>query len=252
MYDPKSNTVSIEVDKDLQRKIENATSTSEIYEAVKMAYESAGLTQPDYFNGDIVYPTQKAFADPVLRRRFVVDGREIILEGASEAELNEKEIEMHRQLQAAPKDEQTQRRNDRGQFVSAEDAAADAVVENYLQRRGIDPADLKEVSDRGYTRAWEQSAEEFRSHHRDWAGGQQNMQRLGEIVFELGLQDSPTAASLERAYAEMQRRGLYATDTEEAAAARAEAQIGTALSVEDIRALGHRALGLPPVNSNLR
>jgi hypothetical protein len=81
--------------------------------------------------------------------------------------------------------------------------------------------------------------------HPEWAGGATNMQAIGNTIMELGLQDEPSADALERAYAEVKRRGQYVEDTSEARAARAAQQISSASDHESIRSLGRAAIGLP-------
>jgi hypothetical protein len=258
-YNPENNTISVNVDKDLEKKINTATSTAEIFQALKDAYEQQGLTEKDYFNGDIVYATTKAYEAPVLSRTLTINGVAYRLEGSTEAELYQREVELHRELQtgttSTPASTPEQPRTN-GRYVdeTEDSTAVDSVIQNYLQRHGIAPEALKEISDRNYTQAWQSAAEEFRSRHGSgWAGGNENLQQIGKMIMKLGLMDSDDkVAALEAAYAEIQKRGLYVRDTQESQAAQAESDMASAMSFEDLRALGHRAIGIPPVNSNFR
>jgi hypothetical protein len=247
-FNQSSNTVSIDVDKDLQHKIENAGSTAEIYQALRNTAEQRGLTEKDAFNGDIVYPTAKAYdiAPAAKTAKIKVGGTEYEITYETQEQLVAAELEIFRELQKPKTTEQepptAQARDTRGKFVAGDQQTSDAAIEDYLQRNNID---LSAVREQRYVTDWQSATNEFLARHGDFSGGQRNMESMGSLIIELGLQDSPSADALESAFAELRRRGQYQTDTDEARSARATAAISSASDHESIRNYGRTALGLP-------
>lgn len=208
---------------------------------------SQGLVTPDPLNNEILHETELSKNAKTRVRERTINGQTYELRGATEAELDALETQLYRELMSpAPVTQEQQPvqqvRDTQGRFVAGDQNTSDAAIEDYLQRNGID---LSAVRDQHYVTDWQSATNEFLARHGDYAGGQQNLEAIGNAIRELGLEDSPSADSLEQAFLEVQRRGLYQTDTAEARAARAAQQISGAVDHESIRSLGRTALGLP-------
>jgi hypothetical protein len=152
---------------------------------------------------------------------------------------------------------EAQPRNERGQFVSADDIAAkvelelrfkrgdidaatylaeSGAIDQYLASQGITLQDLKQNADKNYEANWEASTTTFLSRHPEWVGGQENLQRMGETLSSLGLTDSPSVESLEAAYAELRSQNRIAENPEVRAARDQDERIANARTPEELRA----------------
>jgi hypothetical protein len=226
---------AIKVTPEIKKALETA-STEQIKEIMARAAVDQGLVRRDIFSPDVLIPTPLASAAPKqIAKTVTVDGVKHIIEGATEMELAQNETTLYRKLFAQPTvaaQTEEQPRNERGQFVSAEDAATKAELElafkrgdistsdylqrsgavaDYLAKEGVSIDALKATVDQNqaasYEKSWQQATAEFLSHS-DWPGLESNRARLGATILELGLVDSPSVESLQRAYDHMKKNNL--------------------------------------------
>jgi hypothetical protein len=237
---------AINVTPDLEKMLATA-SPEEMKVLFRDAAVNQGLAVHDVLNANILHETELSRNAP---KRFAktltvtVDGvqHKQVIEGTTPEELLESEIQFFRDLQEPTQQEQP--RDAQGRF-STQPTVDDAAIEQYLTARGINPEALRETSDSRYIADWQTASEQFMARHHEWAGGAANRTALGETILALGLEDTPSVAALETAYAELQRQHRYVTNTPEVTAARAENEIGAANTVEEIRELGRRSMGIP-------
>jgi hypothetical protein len=235
---------AISVTDDVRKALENA-SVEQMKDILHDAAIRQALVVPDSMNPDVLIPTELSTHANNRVKQVTINSKTYEISGSSEEELVAAELQLFREVihpQSAQQEQPVaQRRNPNGTFTAGDQQTSDAAIEDYLQRNNID---LSEVRDRRYVTDWESAGNEFMQRHPEWAGGQENMTAIGNAVMALGLQDEPSADALERAYAELQRRGQYRSDTAEARAARAAQQISGAMDHESIRSLGRSALGI--------
>jgi hypothetical protein len=94
-----------------------------------------------------------------------------------------------------------------GTITTAEYLARTHAVEDALAAKGVD---LARVSGEQFTQDWATAGAEFRNSESgvDWPGGAKNQELIGMEIIAMGLQNSPSAESLEKAYASLKRKGL--------------------------------------------
>ena len=150
-----------------------------------------------------------------------VDGTKFVIEGNSESDLAQKEVEFYRaQMQPTPaRTEAT--RDERGRFTSPvdqgrtdENAFAKAELElrfkrgeisaadyleqsgamaDYLAKQGIPIEELRAVAEEKQgeriMQSWQEAAQAFLKspEGRSWPGGQENLKKVGEIIEQQGL-----------------------------------------------------------------
>jgi hypothetical protein len=86
-------------------------------------------------------------------------------------------------------------------------------VDSYLEKKGIKVGELQEViqekKSKSEVSAWEAATDEFlKLPGQDWPGGDNNLKIVGYKLAELGLTNSPSAASLTKAYEAMKAEGI--------------------------------------------
>jgi hypothetical protein len=149
-----------------------------------------------------------------LVRVLQINGQKTIVEGATEEELNRNELAALKTIinggKAIPQEEE-QPRNPRGQFTprtadqEAAAALAPSVVEA-LRQAGLNPEALQAYSathsPQAIHDAWESASAEFRTSDigKTWPGGVEARNLLGQAIEHLGLTDTPTAATLTKAF----------------------------------------------------
>ncbi len=89
-------------------------------------------------------------------------------------------------------------------------------VEKYLESKGVKTEDLKDIVDEKksdkFVEAWESATAEFlKLEGNDWPGGINNQKVMGYKLAELGLSDSPSVESFQKAYDAMKAEGLVFT-----------------------------------------
>lgn len=156
-----------------------------------------------------------------------------------------------------------QPRNERGQFLSAEDAAAKADLElafkrgdisasdylqqsgaldDYLEKAGVPLEELKksvqEKRDEQSASSWADATETFKSRHPEWIGGYANRDIIGTILAEHNLVDAKDkVGALEAAYNHARENGLLVPNEE----VEQYQRISGANTAEEIRAaVGYR------------
>jgi hypothetical protein len=216
-----------------QAKLDACTTPEMIKSLMHENEISRGLVKPDW---------DPTFLNPVeppqptgLARSVVIAGQKFVIEGKTETELAQNEANLYRKVFAQPAataQTEEQPRNERGQFVRAEDAAAKAeldlafkrgdisasdylqrsgAVADYLANAGVPLEELKasvaEKQSQKFNQSWADATAEFLSHS-DWPGTEINRTKISETIMALGLVDSPSVESLQRAYDHMKKNNL--------------------------------------------
>jgi hypothetical protein len=242
---------SIRTDRSLEDAISKATSQAEIQAILRQAAVDQQLVVPDIYDPNILLATERATAPQPQRfaKTITVDGTKFVVEGTSESDLAQKEIEFYR-AQMQPTTTRTEpARDENGRFTSPadqgraeENAFAKAELElrfkrgeigtsdyleqsgamaDYLAKQGIPLEHLKEVVEEKqntrYEQSWADATKEFLNspEGRDWPGGQENMKKVGELVQQMGATDAEDKVSaLTAAYRYMQENDLLKSNPE--------------------------------------
>jgi hypothetical protein len=226
-------------DREFEAKVAACTNAEQIKELMHTRELERGLIKLDW---DQSYRIPVETPQPAaISRSVVIAGQKFVIEGATETELAQNEANLYRKVFAQPAataQTEEQPRNERGQFVSAEDAAAKAELElafkrgdisasdylqrsgavaEYLEKQGVPVDTLREAvaekQSQKFNQSWADATAEFLSHS-DWPGSEPNRTRLGGIILELGLVDSPSVESLQRAYDHMKKNNLLVANPE--------------------------------------
>lgn len=241
-FTPKDSAINVTPEIAEQLKTANAEEIKSIMRQAMLDQKLA--TAPDFWHPEDLEPTELSTHANNRSKTVTVNGKTYTISGSTEQELADAELRLFREIMNPQQPvQQPQQRDDLGRFTPIEDPVLTGAVEGYLRNRGINPEDLQEVAGQGYKARWSDSAARFRERHPEWDNfaSEENMRRLGEKVFELGLDDSPTPESLEAAYVALARENAL-TDNPNVALAR---QIGSMDNIEDIRALSRQILGQP-------
>ncbi len=214
-------------------------------------------------------------------RVVIVNGQKHILEGASQDELQHKELELMRSIFNKPADN-SQQRDSQGRFISAEaraaqavldaaagdaaardaariaaasvDPAADAesaIVRRSLENQGISVEELKAFSDEKkserYASTWQAAGEQFQKEHPDWAGGDNFDVMLNIIQANPDLMDKPTADTLAHVWEYMQANNLVVENAEDVEAR----ELSEAKTPEDLAAVLRSRNRIAPLGTNI-
>jgi len=190
---------------EFEKKIANAD-----FETIKVLMAqravASGLVQRDAYDPTVLIPTDRAAAPQRFAKTLEVAGKTLIFEGDSELQVERNIGDYFRAL--APREPAetpkpaTQLRDEQGQFLSAEDAAAKAelelrfkrgdidtatylaesgAVDAYLQSQGVSLDDLREVSTQKFTANWVSATQAFLERHPDWQGATPISKRWAEL-----------------------------------------------------------------------
>jgi hypothetical protein len=90
----------------------------------------------------------------------------------------------------------------RSEITAAEYIRQSGAMDEYLQSRGIDVAahQAQQQENIKTIHSWTTATAQFKARHTDWPGGEGLMNAMVERMDKLGLTDSPSVESLERAY----------------------------------------------------
>jgi hypothetical protein len=264
------NDSAIKVDADLNEKIANA-SPEEIKEILKNSAVGQGLVERDYYDNSILLPVEQR-ANAALPKKFAVtvelpDGKRIV-EADTEADAQRLAVEAYRQAAAQHQQQtqtpQPQSRDEQGRFTSSELDPAVRVetelkfkrgeisvedyleqtgaVDSYLSKKGISVDALRNTVDQAqsqqFTQSWENATQEFLSSPSgaDWPGGQDNLQRIGEKMIELGLVEAQDkVAALAQAYVALKSEGRIVPNAAREAEREFAERVSNANSHEAIR-----------------
>jgi hypothetical protein len=258
---------AIRVDAALEEKLLGATH-EEIKELLKDSAVNQRLAVREW-DSSILTPTTLAGTAPKQVGKVVVlNGVKHSLIADDEAGLLAAENALYRQTMqpTATVEPAVQPRNERGQFVTAEDAANKAELElqfkrgdisasDYLQRsgaisdfleqQGVPLENLKEAvaekqSER-FTQSWAQATEEFlhSPEGSDWIGGEANKNILGTLITENALIDQPSAATLAKIWNHMKENNLAVENADTTY----QRELSEARSAEEINAVNHKYFG---------
>jgi|SRR6267378_1017086 len=262
---------AIKVTQDLQDALKNADA-SEISGIMSQARLSQGLVRPDW-DPSFLIEVENTAAPRKFAKSITVDGQKRIFEAESELELERSIGDYFRALQGAQESnparqqQQTteQPRNERGQFVSAEDAAAKAELElqfkrgdistsdylqksgaisDYLQKAGVPLEDLKaqiaQTQGQRSEQAWADAVEVFKERNPSWCGGEVNKNLIGQILIENQWIDAEDkVAALELAYNHARENNLLGENPDTTYAR----ELSEAQSPEQINAVNHKFFG---------
>ena len=233
---------------------------------------ATGQFQRDIFSPEILIPTDAPSAERghLYARSVVVDGKRFVLEGASDAELNQKEIEIYRAAfqspTAAPQSEPMQtatltddeqaeiaRRTDlqlqmqTGQITMQEYIEQSGAIEEYLAKRGVSIENLQAQSANAYRQSWEDATRTFLDNAgSQWPGGKKNLETVTAIMEanpELADAQDKVAA-LAAAFNYMKQNNLLDTSEIDARKQNAET-INSATDFETLQRAARRASGIP-------
>jgi hypothetical protein len=261
-FDPSNS--AIRVDASLEEKLQGATH-EQIKELLKDAAVEQHLAVREW-DESILTPTALAGAPRPQKfaRAVIIDGHKHIVEADSGLALEKSVGDLYRSaMQPAATTQQTteQPRNERGQFVSAENVATkielelafkrgditasdyiqrSGAVAEYLEKSGVPLEDLKaSVADKQYERSWAEATQEFLAGPgNDWPGGSRNLEIAGLLIKENGLTGKPSVETLSKVWAFMKENNLAVKNPDPAAAT----AVASAKSVEEIReAFGGRS-----------
>lgn len=269
-FDPSNS--AIKVDRTIEEKINACQSQAEVQELLRQAAIDQNLVIRDWDPNILTaveQPAPKRFA-----KTEIVAGKKMVFEGDSEIEVERligAAYKTAAALQPATTQQTEQPRNERGQFVAAEQTVSEetkaqlqlqmqlgqidiatyleksGAVSEYLEKAGIPVEALRaQVADKQSQRteqSWAQATEEFlqSSVGADWPGGE-NMNILGRLVQENNLQDQPSVETLAAVWAHMKQNNMAVENPEVAAREKlgeASQRISEATNVEQIR----KALG---------
>lgn len=256
---------SIRTDAALEEALKNAATPDEMKAVLADAAIRQGLVTRDYYDPSVLLVNERAAAPIRVTKSIVVDGKELLFEGADDAEVDHIMLEFMRG-HTRPVETEVQpevARDERGRFTSAEDAAAKAelelqfkrgdistadyldqsgAIDSYLENQGISIDDVKKVSTQAYEQSWESATREFLERHaNDWQGGEAALKAMGDTILSLHLDNQPNVDSLEAAYRDLVRRNAVPENHELNATRERHERIANASSVEEIRsALGSR------------
>jgi hypothetical protein len=267
---------AIRVNATLEEKLRGATH-EEIKELLKEAAVSQSLAVREW-DQSILTPTELAGTAPKqVGKVIVLNGVKHSLVAEDEAGLLAQENGLYRAALEQPVTTQQiiePLRNERGQFVSAEDAdranqlelvrrteldlkfkrgeisAADFIeqsgaVQNYLEKAGVPMEDLRsavqEKSSQRFEQSWAQATEEFlhSPEGSDWIGGEENKNILGRLIAENQLIDQPSAATLAKIWNHMKENSLAVENADTSY----QQELSEAQSPSEINAVNHKYFG---------
>jgi hypothetical protein len=261
-FSPEDSRIS--VNPSLEERIFNAKTHYEVAEILRQAAVDQRLVVPDRYSPDILLPvdpgTPKAHAKTVT-----IAGKTHVFEAATEAEADAQLLAFFRQNfgnqpteQPAerPRDSDTGRfvaRNDepdpvaaseielrfrRGEISTEDYLAQSGAIERHLEANGVSIEALQAATAERTTASWQSATEEFLKTS-DWPGGEINLQRMSEVLKNMGATDYPNVENLKSAYEYMKANGLIAENPELAARER----IASATTPEELRAAAQAAQG---------
>jgi hypothetical protein len=258
-------------DAEFEAAVAAAASAEEIKSLMHDRAIQQGIVTPDRYSPDVLLATPLANSMPKsFAQRLVVDGKTFFLEAESQAELDAKVADFIRSTTQTPAtqtqtehqprdaagrftadqgrtDENAFARNElelkfkRGEISTDEYLSQSGAIERHLAEQGVDMEALREASGRKYEQSWEQATQEFlqSGEGRTWPGGEENKQRLGQVLIEMGLIESPSAESLARAYEYLRENDGLVPNPE----VQAHQKISEATTFEEIVEAARRSVG---------
>jgi hypothetical protein len=208
-----------------------------------------------------------AQAEPeIFKRTSVIGGQEFHFEANTEAELDRQELNALKvaytlkanapaqevvpdaaAVAAAQAAEVAAKAELERKFRLNEISAADYITQSgavkaYLESQGVSIEALKERTEESIGKkleqSWKDAGEEFQRVTPSWAGGDRNFQILQLQIQAMDLLDAPNKVeAIQKAYAEMQKAGLYFPEGDAVVAAAApDANAGAAKAAADAAA----------------
>jgi hypothetical protein len=254
---------------EMEAYLNTLVSTEEISAYLADIAVNQGLVTRDIYSPDVLIPTALASATPKKVGKVVrLNGVAHPLIADDEAGLLAQETQLYRQALTrpnAPAEPTELPRNERGQFVSAEDAAAKAelelkfkrgdvsageyiarsgVVADYLEAQGVPLSALQEAVEEKQTardgQSWADATSAFVARHGDWPGGEQNKITIANYLVEHNLVDAEDKnAALEAAYAHAVENNLLSENP----AVAYQREVSECMNAEDMRRVNHKYFG---------
>ncbi len=236
---------------------------------------SAALVRRDIFSPDVLIPVEPSTSPRTFSRKIAVDGIEKVITADTELALEKSVGAFYREQFAAAPAAAEQPRDEDGRFVSAAEheaaqlelvrqsdlelrfkrgeidtstyLAESGAIERHLESQGISVEDLRSaVSEKSavrFERSWSDATTEFLNSPAgaDWPGGQENLQKAGELIQANKLEEQPGAETLAAVWKFMKENNLAVENKE----ATAHQKISKATSYSEIQdSLGSRGSGL--------
>jgi hypothetical protein len=224
--------VELEVNDDMTKALEAAVSPEEIKQIIAQEAAKQNIVIPRDNKGRFVPVAEKKETAPADKKDdetfvysddFSIGGKDYHFEGDSPADINRQvkaAIAAHEnatkpvQQQTATVDGAKAKQDEllalqldvmSGKITMDEYIVKSGAVDKYLQSKGINTSELKELVDEKKNAkevgSWEAATAEFlKLEGNDWPGGDQNLKVMGYKLAELGLNGKPSADSLQKAY----------------------------------------------------
>jgi hypothetical protein len=222
---------AIQTNQKINDAINRATSQAEVQQILRQAAMDQNLVHPDYYDPNVLLPTDRAAEPTKSSRSITVEGKTISFEGDSEADI-ERIISVYLREQLRPAETPevqvgTPPRDERGRFVNEDDLVAkveldlrfkrgelstadyleqSGAVKDYLEKQGIPIEELKssieQKRNENVEHSWKSVTQEFLNSPAgsDWPGGPENLKAIGEVLTAMHVEDSPSVENLEAAY----------------------------------------------------
>jgi hypothetical protein len=242
-YGPENSR--IKMDDGLEAKVAAAKSGEEICQILRQAMIDQRLIIPDAINKSVFHeltpPEPKAFVKTITE----ASGRELYFQGSTELELEKNIGAYYRALQPhepardsqgkfvrqpTQQEVQQQQRTAEEERAAAARAAAETQV---LSELGIDVDAVRELSEKKFTDKWASATERFKEQNRDWPGGEENTQLIGQLIIDNNLQDGDPLQALQTAYQHAVENDLL-VKTREMSYAEEIAKAKTSNEIEEI------------------
>lgn len=194
----------------LEQEISEAVSAQEVQAILKRHALGQNLVTEDRYDPNVLLPVpagDAARAQGRLAKTIHVNGKVYVAEGNSEHELAQAETDIYRKLFTPDAATEPARDEATGRFVvevpverSDADRVTDEIIERSLRERGVNIKDLQDFTNQKLATSWADATEEFKQTVGSWwIGGQENVQKMGDVLLEMGAADNPSVENLRRA-----------------------------------------------------
>lgn len=264
---------AIKTDAALEEALKNASTPDEMKSILADAAVKQGLVVRDHYDPSVLLVNDRVAAPTKISRSITVaGGQKMTFEGDSEADVN-RAMSPYLQSQMRPVEtppgvQVETPRDERGRFTRVDDPAARAELElqfkrgdisttdyleqsgaiaEYLAKQGVPIDELKDAveqkRDENVEHSWKSVTHEFLNSPAgsDWPGGAANLQKIGEVLTAMHVENSPSVENLAAAYKYLKDHDQIAENPELVRATK----INEANSFSEVQAaLGSRGSGL--------
>lgn len=262
------NDSGIKLDASLEKQIHAASSQYEIAEILRDAAVAQNLVTRDHYSPDVLLPVDRPGTPTAFATTITVSGQKHIVEGKTEAEMNENLIAFYKQQlgDSAEPTAERPRDSESGRFVAARTDESDPVakaelelkfkrgeistddylaesgaIERHLEAQGVSVEALQQVTSDRTVAGWQQATQEFLNSPEgaSWPGGEANKNLLGHVLIQMGADKAPNAENLRRAYQYLRDNNKLLPNEE----LEAQKAIGEATTPEELREAALRTQG---------